>query len=180
MKSNQPTRADTGSNTVLRLSASFLAVATLLGLPLAQAQEAKVQGIDLGDASVLSQRGQRLKIAVPYGSEVGEKFPLLRFEVQSVEATDGQTAPSARGFTISKPESRNVIFLQSAETVNAPHLKLVLAVAGSPNKLVAYDIAVPPASATAQVRDTPKPVVKKGKRKAKSYVKARRSGLKRR
>jgi hypothetical protein len=180
MKSNQPKSAFKRSKTVPSLLASLLALATLACLPPAQAQDGKVQGIDLGDASVLSQRGQRLKIAVPYGSEVGEKFPLLRFEVQSVEAAEGQIAPTARGFTISKPESRNIIFLQSAETVNAPNLKLVLAVAGSPNKLVAYDINVPPASATTQVRDTPKPVVKKGKRKAKSYVKVRRAGMKRR
>ncbi len=180
MKSNEPKPARKSRKYVPSLLASFLTVAALLGVPLTQAQETKVQGIDLGDASVLSQRGQRLKIAVPYGSEVGEKFPLLRFEVQSVEAAEGQIAPSARGFTISKPESRNIIFLQSAETVTAPNLKLVLAVAGSPNRLIAYDIVVPPASATSQVGATPKPVVKKGKRKAKSYVKARRSGTKRR
>lgn len=180
MKSNEPTPANTGGQTVPGLLASFLTAATLFGLPPAQAQDAKVQGIDLGDASVLSQRGQRLKIAVPYGSEVGEKFPLLRFEVQSVEAAEGQSAPRARGFTISKPESRNVIFLQSAETVNASNLKLVLAVAGSPSKLVTYDIAVPPASASAQLREAPKPVIKKFKRKAKTYVKAHRSGVKRR
>jgi hypothetical protein len=156
---------------------------TLTGLLLAQspvAEAAQGQGIDLGDASVMSQQGQRLKIAVPYGSDVAEKFPLLRFEVQSVEAGEGQSAPSARGFTISKPENRNVIFLQSAETITAPNLKLVLAVAGSPGKLVAYDINVPPARATAAVQDTSRPVVKPGKRKAKAYGKIRRSGSKRR
>ena len=163
------------------LSSVFaVTVFSFSGLTGAHAQGAPSQGIDMGDASVLSQQGQRLKIALPYGSNVAEKFPLLRFEVQSVEAGVGQSAPSARGFTISKPESRNVIFLQSKETITASNLKLVLAVAGSPNKLVAYDIAVPPASATTLVQDTPKPTIKKSKRNAKAYNKPRRATIKKR
>jgi hypothetical protein len=161
-----------------------LIVTTLLsigGFPEAVAQSAPSQGIDMGDASVLSQQGQRLKVAVPYGSDVGEKFPLLRFEVRSVEAAAGQSAPVARDFTISKPESRNVIFLQSKEPITASNLKLVLAVAGSPGQLLAYDLAVPPASATTRIQEAPKPaVMKKGKRKGKISNKARRSSMKRR
>jgi hypothetical protein len=168
-----------GKSKVLASFLSLTAISWAL-LSTAPAIAATGQGIDLGDASVLSQQGQRLKIAVPYGSEVGEKFPLLRFEVQSVEAAEGQFAPSAKGFTISKPENRNVIFLQSKETISTANLKLVLAVAGSPNKLIAYDIAVPPASATTMAREAPKPTVKKGKRKAKGHFQARRSGMKRR
>jgi hypothetical protein len=160
---------------LLRLTAVSWAL-----LATAQAQAVTDQGIDMGDASVMSQQGQRLKIAVPYGSNVGEKFPLLRFEVKSVEAAEGQSAPSARGFTISKPENRNVIFLQSQEPITTSNLKLVLAVAGSPGKLVAYDIAVPPASATGPAREVSKPAAKPGKRKAKGHFKARRSGMKRR
>jgi hypothetical protein len=168
------------SRTLATFLSTLAAAASLLILcpPQAQAVEAKSQGIDMGDASVLSQQGQRLKIALPYGSDVAEKFPLLRFEVKSVEAGEGQIAPSARGFTISKPESRNVIFLQSAETITAPNLKLVLAVAGSPNKLIAYDIAVPPASATTIAQETPKATVQKSKRKV--YKKPRRASKKKR
>lgn len=166
----------------LLTSVFAVAVFCFAGLTGANAQGAPSQGIDMGDASVLSQQGQRLKIALPYGSHVAERVPLLRFEVQSVEAGVGQSAPSARGFTISKPESRNVIFLQSKETITASNLKLVLAVAGSPNKLVAYDIAVPPAGATTLVQDTPKPIIKKGKRtsKAKAHGKVRRASMKKR
>jgi hypothetical protein len=177
MHSNQPRLSHLSISKSLKNFASLMAFASIAfaSLSLAQAQDTKDQAIDLGDASVLSQQGQRLKIAVPFGSGPAERVPLLRFQVQSVEAGEGQSAPSARGFTISKPESRNVIFLQSAETITAPNLKLVLTIAGSPNRLVAYDIAVPPASATTPVQDTPKPIVKKGKRKTKPYGKARRS-----
>jgi hypothetical protein len=159
---------------------AHLVAALIFGLSwthAARAEGGSTQNIDLGEASVMSQQGQRLKIAVPFGSDAGDKFSLLRFEVQSVDAGAGQTAPSPRGFTISKPEHRNVIFLQSAETVNASNLKLVLAVAGSPGKTMAYDLAVPPASATVPVATTPNPAVKikTVKRKGKFVSKARHS-----
>jgi hypothetical protein len=148
--------------TSISLSASLLTVFTMsLGLAsVVRAEGGLPQTISMGEASVMSQQGQRLKIAVPYGSDVGDKISLLRFEVQSVDAGSGQSAPSARGFTISKPEHRNVIFLQSAETVNTSNLKLVLAVAGSPGKRIEYEIAVPPASATVPVALAPAPAVK--------------------
>jgi hypothetical protein len=163
---------------------SLATIAAAFGVSAAQAQSLKPPGIDLGDASVLSQQGQRLKLAVPYGAEPGEKFPLLRFEVESVQVPEGHRAPNARSFTISKPESRNIIFLQSAENITAPSMKLVVAVAGNPGKRVEYDIAVPPASSTIPVvAEMAKPPIKIGKRKTKSkksYVQARRSAMKRR
>ncbi len=106
------------------------------------------QEVDPGDVSVLSQQGQRLKIAVPFGAEPGARIPVMRFHVAAVEASPGYRAPTLRGFTVSKPERRNVIFLQSAEPVDAPQLRLVLAVAGEQAQEYEYDIAVPPARAT--------------------------------
>ena len=127
--------------------ASLTHFAATVGLALACAAQAQAQNIDMGDASVMSQQGQRLKVAVPFGADAGQKIPLLRFEVASVEAAEGYKAPVARQFTISKPENRNVIFLQSAETVTSPTLKLVLAVAGNPGKRIEYELAVPAATA---------------------------------
>ena len=63
------------------------AVALALAAPgLAAAQAAT---IDLGDPSVMSQRGQRLALALPYGSSPGERVSVSRFEVVSVKAPDG-------------------------------------------------------------------------------------------
>jgi hypothetical protein len=100
--------------------------------------------IDMGDASVLSMQGQRLRVAVPYGSVPGQRVPVMSISVASVEVPEGHTVPAAAAFVISKPEHRNVIFLQSREAVTAPNLKLVLKVANSDTPQVAYDIAVPP------------------------------------
>lgn len=153
----------------------FKLLTTSLGLVCAfSACQTQAQSVDLGDASVLSQQGQRLKLAVPFGSEPGANIPLLRFQVQSVEAGEGQRAPSAKGFTISKPENRNVIFLQSEENVSASNLKLVLAVADGSGKRVAYDIVVPPASAsTVAVASQAAPAPKMSKaKKSKRLFKA--------
>jgi hypothetical protein len=105
---------------------------------------APVQAIDLGNASVMSMQGQRLKIAVPYGSDPGQKVSVGRFSINSIEVPAGQSAPQADDFVISKPESRNIVYFQSRYPVTAKNLKLVLNVADGEAKTVAYDIAIPP------------------------------------
>ena len=105
--------------------------------------------IDLGEASVMSQQGQRLKVAIPYGSAPGERVPALRFSVASATSADGRTVLSPDGFTVSKPARRNIVFLQSAEPVHARHLKVVVQVADGQPVSTSYDLQVPPASFTA-------------------------------
>lgn len=101
--------------------------------------------IDLGQASVLSQQGQRLRVAIPFGSAPGERVPVTRFSVVSARALDGDSAsPDAARFTLAKPERRNVVFLTSAEPVDAPKLRIVVSVAGDPPSSAAFDIDVPP------------------------------------
>lgn len=100
--------------------------------------------VDLGEATVLSMQGQRLKIAVPYGSAPGEVVPVLRFMVESVESLDGTAAPAAGQFVISQPEFRNVVYLQSLEPVQSGNLRLTLSVANAEGARVAYDLKIPP------------------------------------
>ncbi|MEZ5727805.1 MAG: hypothetical protein R3E48_07340 [Burkholderiaceae bacterium] len=103
------------------------------------------QAVDLGQASVQSQQGQRLKVAIPFGSAPGERVPVTRFSVVTVQSLDGAAdAPDPRGFTISKPERRNVVFLQSRETVIAPRLRLVVAVSEDSVQTTTYELRVPP------------------------------------
>lgn len=99
---------------------------------------------ELGDASVLSYQGQRLKIAIPYGSTPNQRVAVTRFAVESVSVPRGFRAPDPRLFTLSKPERRNIVYLQSQEFVDAPSARLVLTVADGEVPKVAYDLAIPP------------------------------------
>lgn len=99
--------------------------------------------IELGQPSVVSQRGQRLKVAVPYGAAPGERVSPMRVSVVSVATSDGSAAPSAQGFTVMRPEQRNLLWLQSREPVTASRVTLSLRVAGQ-DELLRYELAVPP------------------------------------
>jgi len=124
---------------------SFTAV-SLCALALAAAMPAlAATPIDLGDPSVLSQQGQRLRIALPYGSPPGEHVSATRFEVVSVAAPAGWSAPDPMQFTIAKPARRNLVYLQSNETIDAPELTVAVRVAGQADGLQTWRIAVPPA-----------------------------------
>jgi hypothetical protein len=103
------------------------------------------QGIDFGDPSVLSQRGQRLALALPYGSAPGERVSVSRFEVVSVKAPDGWVAPDPAGFSLAKPSRRNLVYLQSREAVDAPELALTVRVVEQPDSLQTFTVRVPPA-----------------------------------
>jgi len=127
------------------LGATLLAA---LAAPAAASAPAALPALDLGAPSVQSQRGQRLKVAVPFGSAPGEPVSATRFEVVSVQAPAGFTAPDAAGFTISKPASRNLVFLQSRESIEAPELTLTVRVADQPEGAQTWTIGVPPARAS--------------------------------
>ncbi|HVL59593.1 MAG TPA: hypothetical protein VM491_24135 [Burkholderiaceae bacterium] len=106
--------------------------------------------IELGDASVMSQQGQRLKVAIPFGAIPGERVPVLRVMVESVEAPAGFAAPDAGGFTVAMPDRRRVIYLQSREPVTAPSLTMRLRIVGdeqSPS--IPVTLRLPPAVASA-------------------------------
>jgi hypothetical protein len=127
------------------LGATLLAA---LAAPAAASAPTAQPALDLGAPSVQSQRGQRLKVAVPFGSAPGEPVSVTRFEVVSVQAPAGFTAPDAAGFTISKPASRNLVFLQSRESIEAPELILTVRVADQPEGAQTWTIGVPQAKAS--------------------------------
>ena len=102
-----------------------------------------VAAIQLGEASVLSQQGQRLKIAVPYGSAPGERVPLLRFTVDQMSVPAGFKAPSPRSMTMSQSENRNMVILQSREVFDAPSVNLTIKVANQSGGTQAYELKVP-------------------------------------
>jgi hypothetical protein len=133
--------------------------------------------VDLGEASVLSQQGQRLKVAVVYGSGPGERVPVTRFTVAEVRAEDSTTpAPKAELFTISAPEKRNIVYLQSKEIVRTDKVQIVMTAADTPGKKVVYDLIVPPAkSAATEVEPvTVKKAVSKKKRSKTKMRSAKR------
>jgi hypothetical protein len=134
--------------------------------------------VDLGDASVLSQQGQRLKVAVVYGSGPGERVPVTRFTVAEVRA-DASTspAPKAELFTISAPEKRNIVYLQSKEIVRADKVQIVMTAADTPGKKVVYDLIVPPAKSAATEVE---PVVLKKAASKKKRSKTKMRSTKRR
>jgi hypothetical protein len=109
--------------------------------------------VDLGDASVLSQQGQRLKVAVVYGSGPSERVPITRFSIAEVRTEGSAIAPKAELFTISAPAKRNIVYLQSKEIVNADKIQLVMTAADSPDKQVIYDLIVPPAKSAPSAMD---------------------------
>lgn len=99
--------------------------------------------IDLGQPGVLSQRGQRLKIAVPYGSAPDARVSPASIWVAATSVPDGEVAPDAHGFTVMKPEHRNVVLLRSREPVTASRVTLTLRVAGQ-DDAPTYELAIPP------------------------------------
>jgi hypothetical protein len=129
--------------------------------------------VDLGDASVLSQQGQRLKVAVVYGSGAGENVPVTRFSVAEIRSDAKEGAPKAEMFTISQPQKRNIVYLQSKEIVRLDKLQLVMTAADSPDKKVVYDLVVPPAKsalAESEAMKSKKSVKKRGKAKMKAKM----------
>lgn len=122
-------------------------LATAIALLASLALPGVATAIDLGDASILSRQGQRLQVAIPFGSEPGERVAVTRFSVVSVEALGaGGDAPDPRRFTLSKPERRNVVYLRSDRPVELDRLRIVVSVSGPEGEATgaAYDIVIPP------------------------------------
>lgn len=114
------------------------------------------QAIDLGDASVLSQQGQNLRVAVPFGSAPGAHISVTRFSVLAAEAPPGEFAPAPSDFVIAKAPRRNVVFFTAPPAFTGSALRLTVAVSDPAGSRVTYDLRVPPFRATpAGVVDEP-------------------------
>ena len=101
--------------------------------------------VDLGEPSVLSQRGQRLKLAIPYGSAPGERVSSVGIEIVSIEAANGARAPDIKRVTTSTPERRKLVFMTSAERSDAAELTISYRFSGQPGSLHTWRVMVPPA-----------------------------------
>jgi hypothetical protein len=78
-----------------------------------------------------------------------------RFEVVSVRAPDGWTAPDPSGVSFAKPARRNLVYLRSNETVDAPELSVTVRVAEQPDSLQTFTVLLPPARASVSERVEP-------------------------
>lgn len=151
----------------LKISLSLvMAVAALTSLN-------AVAAVQLGDATVISQQGQRLKIAVPYASAPGERVPVLRFTIDQLTVPAGFKAPSPRSFTMLQSESRNMVILQSRDIFDAPSVDLTVKVANQTDGTQAYQLKVP-ASQQAALEAPEAQATKPAKAKSK-----KRTGYKR-
>lgn len=132
-------------SSVLPCACAWTLLATVLAIQpgTAAAQGAPVEAIDLGTPSVLSQRGQRMRIAVPFGSTPGARVAATRFTVASVDVPGGFEALRAEDFVVLMPERRNIVLLQSKAPVAAPSASIELHVSGQPP--MRLDVAIPPA-----------------------------------
>jgi len=120
--------------------------ASAIALPLLAVPPPAGAELVLGEPSVQSQRGQRLKLALPYGSAPGERVSVTRFTVVSVSVPPGWAAPDAAAFTLLKPERRNLVYLRSAEPVTAPEVTLTVRVTGQDGPAQAWRITMPEAA----------------------------------
>ena len=120
------------------LMASVLA---LSAMPVAGAEA----DVNLGEPSVLSQRGQRLKLAIPYGSAPGERVSAVGIEIVSIEVPDGAQAPNLKRLTIATPERRKLVFISSSERIDAAALTINYRFVGQSDSLQTWRVMVPPA-----------------------------------
>jgi hypothetical protein len=122
---------------------------------------AQAQAVKLGDAAVISQQGQALKVNLPYsGSE--QRVPVLRFTVEDVQVPAGFKAPAPKSFKMMQGENNSHITLVSTEKIDAPNVTMVVKVAGTGGEARTYNLAVPAAQvAAAEAAPAAKKVMKK-------------------
>ena len=126
----------------LATGAALFAMATGKTRP-ARAAEPSVS---FGAPTVLSARGQRLKVAVPLNREGRERLSAASFLIEGVQAPEGLSAPQAGGFTVLRPERGAYVVFQSNEIVDAPALSLRFTVAGDPRSPYQMDLKIPDSS----------------------------------
>lgn len=139
-----PSAANPSPNTRHKSRAPALLMTAMLAF-LAMPATGAEGAIDLGEPSVLSQRGQRLKLAIPYGSAPGERVSSVGIEIVSIEVANGARAPDIKRFTTATPERRKLVFMTSAERVDAAELTINYRFIGQPGSVQRWRVSVPPA-----------------------------------
>lgn len=118
---------------------SAIVAAALAGLLATSAASA----VEFGTASVMSGKGQRLKVAIPFTAQPNELLSITQFQVVSTNAGNDAAAPDPTRFTLSMPMTSNLIILQSEELVYADSVDVVLGAAGKPDSNVLYELRLP-------------------------------------
>ncbi|MDO4681267.1 MAG: hypothetical protein Q4B17_00565 [Lautropia sp.] len=104
--------------------------------------------ITFGDPIVMSAQGQRLKVLLPFETQMGDRATAVAFMVEKAEVPDGHLAPRAAQFTVMRPDSSPYVIFHSAETLDAPNIMLTISVAGDPNSPYQMRVNVPGAGST--------------------------------
>jgi len=99
--------------------------------------------VEFGTASVLSAKGQRLKVAIPFNVQAGEPLSITQFQVLASEASAGAAAPDPKRFTLSLPMNNNVLILQSEELMYADQVVVELGIASNEDSNVRYEFRLP-------------------------------------
>ena len=104
---------------------------------------AAANAIEFGTASVLSAKGQRLKVMIPFAAAENELVSVTQFQVLSSESSPGTRAPDPTRFTLSMPMTSNVLMLQSEEAIEADTVHVVVGLAGRSDTDVRYELQLP-------------------------------------
>lgn len=104
---------------------------------------APASAVEFGTASVMSGKGQRLKVSIPFRAEPSELLSVTQFQVISSQASEGAEPPNPKRFTFSMPMHANVLTLQSEELMTADNVSIVLGVAGKEESDVLYEFRLP-------------------------------------
>lgn len=126
----------------LATGAALFAMATASAPRPARAAE---PSLSFGAPTVMSARGQRLKVAIPIRREGGARLSAAAFLIERVEAPTGLEPPAATAFTVLRPARASYVVFQSAEIVDAPALSLRFTVAGDPKSPYQMDLKIPDA-----------------------------------
>ncbi len=130
----------------LATGAAVFAMASSQARPVRSAEPT----VSFGAPTVLSARGQRLKVAIPVRREGAYRLSAASFLIETVLAPEGVPAPSVEGFTVLRPEVGSYVVFQSNEIIEAPTLSLRFTVAGDPKSPYQMDLKIP-GSTTTQV-----------------------------
>lgn len=116
------------------LSRTMLAAVAGAGLAAASLPAQAVEyPVNFGEPVVLSERGQPLKVLLPFEGTPNDRASAVAFLVENAEVPDGFRAPVARNFVIMRPDASPYVIFHSEEDVTAPQILLTVNVMGDPN-----------------------------------------------
>lgn len=127
-----------------RLKHASLAALAALGLAAFSLPASAVESsLTFGEPIVMSAQGQRLKVLLPFETELGDRATAVAFMVEKAEVPDGYAAPRADRFTVMRPDSTPYVIFHSGETLHAPTIMLTVSVAGDPQSPYQMRLNVP-------------------------------------